>query len=197
MTENIYIDGMDVESGIKRFGGKADRYMKMLRSFAIGLEIDDTPMETAFSEERAEESAAKIHTIKGVAGNMGAMALYEALVEFEKTQRAGLPDQSLYDNMRRCMRETKENILNAVRDESDAGQRPEGSNDELRGLLTKLLSVLEISEPAPCETAVKVLFTKHWGSISDGELEALSKMVFDYQYDEATDVVNKKLAVIE
>ena len=197
MTENMHINGIDVESGVKRFGGKAERYLKMLRSFALGLEIDDTPMEIAFSEERAKESATKIHTIKGVAGNMGATALYDALVAFEITQRKGRPDPSLYNNIWRCMRETKENILNAVRDESGAGQRPEGGHDELRGLLTKLLSVLEISEPNSCEAAVKALLTKHWGVFSDSELEALNRMVFDYEYDEATDVVNKKLAVVK
>jgi len=196
MSENVRINGVDVEAGVKRFGGKADLYLKMLRSFATGLEIDDTPMEIAFSEEKAEEFEKKIHTHKGVAGNMGATALYEALVEFEKTQRAGMPDQILYDNVWRRMRETKENILNALADNSGAGQRPEGSDEELVGLLTDLFAALEISKPVPCETAVKALFAKRWRAISDSELETLNKMVFEYDYDDATEIINKKLAVM-
>jgi len=196
VNENIHIKGVDVESGVKRFGGKKDLYLKMLRSFAMGLEIDDTPMEIAFSEERAEESEKKIHTHKGVAGNMGVTALYEALVEFEKTQRAGTPDQILYDSIWQCMRETKENILNALADKSGAVQRPEGSDEELVGLLTDLCLALEVSKPVPCEDAVKALFAKRWRAVSDNELETLNKMVFDYEYDEATEVVNKKLAVM-
>jgi len=197
VSENIYIEGVDIASGVKRFGGKTDLYLKMLRSFAMSLEIDDTPMEIAFSEERAEESAKTLHTVKGVAGNMGATALYNALVEFEKTQRAGIPDPSLFDAIWRCMREVKGNILNALNDNSGAAQRSEGDVAELRMLLTDLLSALEDSKPAPCETAVKALFAKRWHAINDSELDTLNKMVFDYNYDEATELVNKKLAVMK
>ncbi|MDR2531266.1 MAG: response regulator [Oscillospiraceae bacterium] len=187
------INGVDVETGIKRFGGKADRYLKVLRSFAIGLEIDETPMETAFSSENAEESAKNIHKIKGVAGNMGATTLYEALVEFEKMQYSGILDKALYDNIWICMRETKENILSATSDGGSSQQRPEGETCELRGLLTEMFSALEISEPAQCEAAVKALSAKRWKSVSDDELNALAKKVPDYDYDEATDIVNKIL----
>ena len=73
------IDGIDIEAGVKRFGGKTDRYYKALRAYAMGLEEDDRPMDDVLSQKNAEESAAKIHTIKGVTGNMGAVALYEAM----------------------------------------------------------------------------------------------------------------------
>jgi len=196
VSENLYIEGVDVESGVKRFGGKVDLYKKMLRSFAMGLEIDDTPMEVAFSEERKHEYEVKLHTIKGVAGNMGSTALYEALVEFEKTERAGDPDKDLYDSIWRNMRAAKENILNALSDSSSVAQRPEGDARELRGLLTDLFTALEDSKPTPCETAVKALLTKRWAGVNDSELETLNKMVLDYNYDEATELVNKKLAVM-
>ncbi|MDR2560025.1 MAG: response regulator [Oscillospiraceae bacterium] len=185
------INGVDVETGIKRFGGKTDRYLKVLRSFAAGLEADDTPMEIAFSKENAEETSKKIHTIKGVAGNMGAVALYEALVMFEEKQRSGILDNALYDSIWLRIKETKENILNATDEAGDSVQKPEGSADELRELLAELLSALEISEPTHCEAAVKALSAKQWKSVSNDELSILSKTVLNYDYDEAAEAVNK------
>ena len=110
----ITINSVDVELGVKRVGGNLRVYLKLLRAFASGLEIDDTPMETAFSQENAEKSELKMHAIKGTAGNLGATALYNAICEFEITQRAGAPDRTLYENIWLRMKETKENILNAT-----------------------------------------------------------------------------------
>jgi putative two-component system response regulator len=112
-VKRVIIEGIDVESGVKRFGGKEDRYLKALRSFAKGLETDDRPMSGALCGENAEAFAAKIHTIKGVAGNMGAVVLHEAISEFEKTLRTGNPDEGLYGKMCRLIKDTKDNILNA------------------------------------------------------------------------------------
>ena len=185
------INGVDVESGIKRFGGKTDRYLKVLHSFAMGLEIDDTPMEITFSNENAEESSKNIHKIKGVAGNIGAVALYEALVEFENMQRTGTLDNILYNNIWLRMKETKESILNATGNAADIEQRPQGSINELRDLLIELLLTLKISEPTNCEAAVKALSAKSWKTISGGELDTINKAILDYDYDKATEAVNK------
>jgi len=190
------IDGINVNSGIRRFGGKADKYLKVLRSFAEELEIDDTPMETAFSQENVVKSVAKIHTLKGVAGNMGATALFEALAEFEKTQLAGILDNDLYERIWRRMKETKENILNATDAESNIEQRSEGNNNELYKLLNELLSALAIGEPSSCESVMEVLLSKRWKSLSDCELDILDKIVSDYDYDKAFEMINEKMAVI-
>ncbi|MCL2719198.1 MAG: response regulator [Lachnospiraceae bacterium] len=187
------IDGINVNSGIKRFGGKVDRYLKVLRSFAMELEIDDTPMKTAFSQENFKKTVAKIHTLKGVAGNMGATALFEALSEFEKTQIAGVLDGDLYESIWQRMKETKENILNATDTESNIEQRSEGNDDELYKLLNELLSALAIGEPSSCEGVIKTLLSKQWKSLSDCELDILDKIVSDYDYDKAFEMINKKL----
>jgi CheY-like chemotaxis protein/HPt (histidine-containing phosphotransfer) domain-containing protein len=109
--KGLKINGVDTEAGIKRFAGKTDWYLRELRAFARGLETDAAPMETALSPENVKTTLEKLHTLKGVAGNMAATALYDALAAFEASQRNGNPDRGLYEAIWRRLEETRESIL--------------------------------------------------------------------------------------
>lgn len=96
---SLVIEGVDTKQGIARFGGKADRYMKMLRTFAKTLPMQIPAFEDCVSEEKKAGASEAVHTVKGVAGNLGLTDLYETVVEFEGTMRAGAPDQAVHEKM--------------------------------------------------------------------------------------------------
>jgi len=105
-------DEIKTEEGIARFGGKRDRYFTFLKKFAGGLADSMPAFADAMSDEQKDATAHTVHDMKGMAGNLGATSLYSAAVEFEKTYRAGAPDESLYAELDECLKATKAKILN-------------------------------------------------------------------------------------
>lgn len=96
---SIVIEGIDTKQGIARFGGKADRYMKMLRTFAKTLPMQVPSFEDCIDEDKKTAAAEAVHTVKGVAGNLGMTELYDTVVSFEASMRAGAPDQAIHEKM--------------------------------------------------------------------------------------------------
>jgi two-component system sensor histidine kinase/response regulator len=83
------IAGIDVETGLRRVAGNRKLYFELLRKFSSGQ--SQTPEEirrslTAGDRARAERLA---HTLKGVAGNIGARSVQLVAAELEPAIRDG------------------------------------------------------------------------------------------------------------
>jgi two-component system sensor histidine kinase/response regulator len=83
------IEGLDVEEGIGRVGGNEQLYRKLLRQFVD--EQGDSVEEIRGAMARAEGALAErtAHTLKGVAGNLGARGVHEVAGELEQLIRDG------------------------------------------------------------------------------------------------------------
>ena len=68
----------DIEGALARVGGNKDLYRKILGMFVKKYENTGVELEQLVSAGNMEEAHALAHTIKGVAGNIGAMDLFEA-----------------------------------------------------------------------------------------------------------------------
>ena len=82
------IPGVDVEGGLRRVRGRADRYLALLRDFVT--EQADA-MERLQAECQAADWASaerRAHTLKGLAAHIGAQALADAAGEVERALRA-------------------------------------------------------------------------------------------------------------
>ena len=83
VTEEIpAVPGLDTQEGLARVGGNRVLYVKLLREL---LDLEPVPQQIAAALaggdlDRAERLA---HTIKGVAGNLGAGAVYESAGRLE------------------------------------------------------------------------------------------------------------------
>jgi PAS domain S-box-containing protein len=91
----LEIPGLDVQQGLRRVRGQQALYRSMLRKFADGQR--DMPGETtralqAGDRARAERAA---HTLKGVAGNIGASALQDAAGRLEAMVRDATAPEAL------------------------------------------------------------------------------------------------------
>lgn len=72
--------GIDYDSGLARFMGHSDLYEKYLGKF---LEDDSySQLETAMATGDVQASFQAAHSLKGVAGNLSLMDLYNAVVPF-------------------------------------------------------------------------------------------------------------------
>ena len=73
-----HIEGLDLQMGMRRVMGRADRYLALLCSFVA--EQADAPgrIELALREGRIADAQRDAHTLKGLAGTIGAHALFDA-----------------------------------------------------------------------------------------------------------------------
>jgi two-component system sensor histidine kinase/response regulator len=90
------IDELDIEAGLQRVMNKRDLYRKLLLKFATGPESQTVEMVKAHlakGESKAAERAA--HSLKGVAGTLGAGSLQEKAGGLEAAIRAGESERKI------------------------------------------------------------------------------------------------------
>ena len=81
--------GIDVRAGLKRTGGNRQRYETLLRKFAEQQTETVEAMRAALSIGDAATAERAAHSLKGAAGTLGAVSLFEAATSAETAIRTG------------------------------------------------------------------------------------------------------------
>lgn len=79
--------GVDLEQGLKRLGNRSDKYLKILALMSAEATESIRTIKTclAAGERAAAENA--VHALKGAAGNLGLVSMYEAARELDELLR--------------------------------------------------------------------------------------------------------------
>jgi HPt (histidine-containing phosphotransfer) domain-containing protein len=93
------IPGLDIELGLRYSGNKPALYRQLLEKFAATH--DRTPAEIQAALERGDSALALrlVHTLRGVAGTLGASPLQQAAGALENTLRDTLPASVMADQL--------------------------------------------------------------------------------------------------
>ncbi|MBT7862512.1 MAG: response regulator, partial [Gemmatimonadetes bacterium] len=87
------VDGLDVKGGLSRVLGKRDLYERLLRQFVTGPESQTIETVRSLRAEGDAEGATRAaHSLKGVAGTLGAGELQERAAALEAALKAGTAD---------------------------------------------------------------------------------------------------------
>ena len=81
------VEGLDAQNGLARVGGNRKLYLKLLRQFVA--QQADAAAQIAAQIKAGDHATAErtAHTVKGVAGNLGAKTVQSAAAELEKAIR--------------------------------------------------------------------------------------------------------------
>jgi len=90
-TELAGIDGLDIRDGLLRTRGRLELYKSLLRQFVIGFRNFAGDARRLLLAGNHGDAAALAHSLKGVAGNLGATAIAREAGDFEATVRRGEP----------------------------------------------------------------------------------------------------------
>jgi PAS domain S-box-containing protein len=85
------VDGLDSADGLRRVGGNHKLYVKLLRQFASQQADAVVQLRTALATNDRESAKRTAHTLKGVAGNLGAGPVQAAAAAVEERLRDGSP----------------------------------------------------------------------------------------------------------
>ena len=90
-AEVLSVDGLDAEDGLRRVGGNNTLYVKLLRQFAVEQADTVERIRTALAAHDVEAATRLAHTLKGVAGSLGAAPVQAAAADVEQRLRDGSP----------------------------------------------------------------------------------------------------------
>jgi HPt (histidine-containing phosphotransfer) domain-containing protein len=93
------IDGLDSSDGLRRVGGNNRLYVKLLRQFASQQADAVGQIRAALATNNVESATRLAHTLKGVAGNLGAGEVQHAAAAVETLLRDG----SLADSIKQAL----------------------------------------------------------------------------------------------
>ncbi len=85
------VDGLDAANGLRRVGSNSTLYVKLLRQFAVEQADTVERIRTALAANDVEGATRLAHTLKGVAGNLGAAPVQAAAAGVEQLLRDGSP----------------------------------------------------------------------------------------------------------
>ncbi|MDY0749160.1 response regulator, partial [Paucibacter sp. R3-3] len=83
------VPGLDTAAGLVRVGGNRTLYLRLLHQFVDGQADAVERIRDAIAGGRQEEAERGAHTVRGVAGNIGLMALHLAAATLEERLRFG------------------------------------------------------------------------------------------------------------
>jgi HPt (histidine-containing phosphotransfer) domain-containing protein len=188
--------GIAVEAGLARVGGNRRLYRELLVKFSREY-ADAAERVRALLEAEDRDAAERLaHTVKGVAGNIGAEDLEAAGGELEaaiKLRDAGAAGASLkrFSAALAAAVEALRPAAEADDEESrlEPGQEAPGDPETLRALLVELDPHLRKRKPRPAKEVVRRLAGFDWTG-GDGEsIEELERLVGKYRFREAQTVL--------
>lgn len=186
------LPGIDVETGIKRVGGNKKLYKKILGDFKEKYPNVTNEIKSKLKAKDINTAERLAHTIKGVAGNIGAEELYKIAAELEAAIKN--EDQDKYeeklDNFSNALNLIIES-LKAIKIEEEPGLKKEengaapSSKEELLAVLQKLGPFVKKRKPKDCKSAMKDIIELCWPKELQEDVTKLNSFVNKYKFKDA------------
>ena len=178
----------DKEFALTQLGGNTDLLKRMLVKFEQEFKTVPEEVKTLFNNNEIKEAKLKVHTTKGLSGNLGLMALYESAKLLDQQLRAGVADDSMIALFAQTMADTCNTIEHVNLAQNSV---PEFTNNvSSNNYYEEFIQRLERHEFIDDESLHKYVNDLN---LSDDEKKHLVSLVEELQYAKAIDII-KKLA---
>jgi PAS domain S-box-containing protein len=184
------IDGVDAAGGLKRVAGNKRLYRELLQQFAAKQPDADSQISAAIESGDFHLAERTVHTIKGVAGNIG---LGKVLAAAEKLERAirteGADRLRLFEEFRLVLERQVQAIRSAIFEAgaSQPAKRRESERFDAQSATTaiaRLRALLETSDGDAAEAffAVENILA---GTLHKSRLDALGTAISEFDFEGA------------
>jgi two-component system sensor histidine kinase/response regulator len=121
--------GVDLQEGLAFVGGNRTLYLRLLRNFAAMYADADRRIRALLSEGKLDDAIREAHTVKGLAGQIGAKTLYRASRRLEMALRSASPET---DAALRCFADELVLVTRGLAEfcKVEARQAPPGSGEK-------------------------------------------------------------------
>jgi two-component system, sensor histidine kinase and response regulator len=189
------IPGLDMPLGLRRVMGKESLYLSLLRKFVDGNQAGLEPIDQALAAGDAQTAERLAHTLKGVAGNIGASDLQAAMAKVERAlhDQAGLTQvQSLMAPPRALLAQLLVDMVAHLPTEAQADTQVAVDPQALAAVCRQLAALLadDDSEAADVLRQHAVLLKTAFGA----GYRAVEVAVDSYDYEAALEALQSATA---
>jgi CheY-like chemotaxis protein len=194
------LPGIDTEAGLARMAGNIRSYRKLLNKFVANQQGAIGEIRSAFREGDHEGTVRLAHTLKGVAGTVGASALQESAASLEaalKGQPEEVPEAQITHTEAELDRTLS--VLQAVATAeplSGSGDGGGGVPADLSSRLQGLLEKLEQYDSEADDVLEEILGQVAGTPLAD-PLRALKKRVGEYDFEGAAEDLKQLVASLD
>jgi CheY-like chemotaxis protein len=198
------IPEIDTESGLGRVGGNEKLYRNLLVKFYKEYAESTKQIKEALSKEDMELGTRLAHTVKGVAGNLGAKDLQAAGADVEAAIKHGKLEniEELLDTFESktqaiiAFESKTQAIIAGLKDfvaAVEAGSKKKGDKEtgdpaKLKELLEKLKPFVQKKKPKPSKEVIEEINEFSWPDYAM-DIGDLSKMISKYKFKDAISVL--------
>ena len=109
--ELLALTSLNTREGVRRIGGKVEAYRRQLRRFREHYADATAQLQRLASDQGLQQAQDYCHTLKGVIGNIGAVALYDHVADIDTALKAGhLPHAAVMDTMQTLLQDVMRDI---------------------------------------------------------------------------------------
>ena len=202
---------IDTAFGIRRVGGNADLYRKLLLAFSADYADAADYIRKHLEKGNTDLAWQMVHSIKGAAGNMGASELWKSAGELESCIRAHpgrtMGETDAYSRILQRIASALHEVGEAVEcmrslpaDESSPANKkkecPQDDASELKHLLTELSQFLRDGDTEAAES-LKKLKPMFSSSGMEALITRMEEQIFDFDFEKAhetLDVIVKRVS---
>ena len=189
------IEGINLKEGLMRVGGNEKLYRNILIKLRDDYAKADEEIRTLLQSEKADEAERLAHSIKGVAGNVGAGNLQEAGAALESAIKQG--EVETYDEKISSFGKVLKDTIKALGALGGAPEKADSSNEkgveatteQLAAALEELLPNLKTRKPKLCKEAMAEITKLNWPSPLSMDIADLEKLIKKYKFKNALPLV--------
>ncbi|WP_082897045.1 PAS domain S-box protein [Thalassotalea crassostreae] len=188
-------ENIDIDDGLNRTMGDKVLYQKLLLKFVDGQSDFYTKFAAAIDSEDIELATRLAHTLKGLAGNIGAKSLYQAADLLEGTAKANQIQARCVDEVEKELAAVIDEITEVLaKDNEERGQSNNNhtfSKEQQQAIVKTLITMLDDFDTETSdyieqnEACLRSLDSNGW-------YRALQLAVEGYDYEKAKELVKQQ-----
>lgn len=175
------------EFGLSQLGGNQALLDKMLGKFVDEFKGSVDLIRKAVSNKQFSDAKIKVHTTKGISGNLGLQALYECATELDAELRNESCPEPLLNIYEEVLNATIEHISFSANSAQENVELVETNITEIAGKQT-LLTKLERNEFIDDDTLIELVSSLR---LEDEKAQLLIKYIEELNYPQAIALVNE------
>ncbi len=188
------LSGIDVQTGVMRVGGSIQRYKELLVKFSDNQRDAGDRILKAMEAGDREEAIRGAHTLKGVSGNIGAMALHEKAQALEAALKRD--DPARWPDALAAMTMSLEQTCQTLQTVSEEKPRPpaeatvEVDKDALGDRLIELRQYLMESD-TEAKSVLDEILEMVRGTEQEAGFSNIHRAVSGYAYEKALEALDE------
>jgi PAS domain S-box-containing protein len=195
--------GIEVKTGLARALGNRVLYMNLLAKFHRDYADAASKVKDALDNHDTEQVQQLIHTIKGVAGSIGANDLERTTSELEIAviEKEVTKTEALIKPFNQALMILLDSISSILEADSGKEQKTvelsEAKTDVLLELLLKLNPFILNREAKPCKELMKEIVDYIWPEAYHQKVSDLNRFINKYQFKSAQALISQIIAQLE